>query len=339
MLVLDTDTLERRDRAEAMAVAMGEATGATGFAHEVPPGRAYLRMHAWQVGATALVRAVCSGHTQTRATRRPARDDEPIVVIGVQSTGGGVQEQNGIATRLSAGGVYAMVLSGSYRHVSIGDTRTANLLVRAGDLDLPLRLVAEARPRLTASPLCGLVGAHVRALAAAADDLEGTPALGAVEPATLQLTRALLASATSSPAHVQEALSETLVPRVRAYIAQHLCDRNLSPATIAAAHHVSQRQLYKACAAEQLRLEPWIIARRLEAAREELARPGSRHLTIAAVAAKWGFANSSHFTHRFRQAYAMTPREWQHQEHEMRAARQVRVRGSGSVRAEPSVVH
>jgi AraC-like DNA-binding protein len=317
VLVIDTDTLERRDRADAMASAMGDATGATSLSHEGPAADAYLRMDLWQLGATALVRAVCSGHTQSRTLRRPARDDEPIVVIGVQSMGGGAQVQDGIATPLSPGGVYGMVLSGSYQHVSVGHTKTSNLLVRAGDLDLPLKLVSEARPRLASSPLRGILKSHVRALVAAADDLDATSSMDAVEPATLQLTRAFLASASGSEPHVQEALSETLVARVRAYILQNLADRNLNPATIAAAHHVSQRQLYKACSAEQLRLEPWIIARRLEAAHEELTKPSSRRHTIAATAAKWGFANSSHFTHRFRQAYGMTPREWQHHDHDV----------------------
>ncbi|WP_182526506.1 helix-turn-helix domain-containing protein [Nocardioides dongkuii] len=316
MLVIDTETLPRRDRADAMAAAMGDATGATSLVHEGPSADAYLRMDLWQLGATALVSAACSGHTQARTQRRPARDDEPIVVVGVQSTGTGAQVQDGVATPLSPGGVYGMVLSGSYRHVSVGRTRTANLLVRAGDLDLPLQLLARARPRLASSPLRDVLAAHVRSLVAAADDLAATSSMDAVEPATLALTRAFLASASGSEAHVQEALAETLVARVRAYVLQHLADRNLSPATIAVAHHVSERQLYKACAAEQLRLEPWIIGRRLEAAHAELATPGGRRSTIAATAARWGFANSSHFTHRFRTAYGMTPREWQQHSHD-----------------------
>lgn len=313
VLVIDTGALARRDRAEAMTAALADATGATGLTHEGAPSDAYLRMDQWRLGATALVRAACSGHTQTRTCRRPARDEEPVVVIGVQHRGGGAQVQDEVVTPLAPGRAYALVLSsGSFRHVSLGHTRTSNLLIRAGDLDLPLRLVTEARLRLPMSPVSRLVRSHVRSLVRSADDLEASSSLDAVEPATLQLVRALVASASGSTPYAEEALADTLVPRVRSYVLGHLRDRNLTPASIAAAHHVSTRQLYKACAAEQLRLEPWIIARRLEAAHDELGRPSNRRLTIAAVAAKWGFANSSHFSHRFREAYGITPREWQH---------------------------
>ncbi|MCD4534601.1 helix-turn-helix domain-containing protein [Nocardioides sp. cx-169] len=309
MLVIDTEVLPRRDQTEAMTAALVDATGATTLSHH-GAASPYLRMEQWQLGTATLVRAACSGHTQVRVRRRPARDEEPLIVIGLQHRDTGTQVQDGAGTPLVAGGVYAMVLTGSFQHVSIGDTRTSNLLIRAEDLDMPLAMVAQARPRLPASPLSSLVRSHVRSLARVADGLGGSPSMEAVGGATVQLARALVASASGSPGHVQDALAQTLVARVRAYILDHLSERNLTPATIAAAHHVSTRQLYKSCAAEDLRPEPWVIARRLEAAREELGRPGSHQRTIAAVAARWGFANSSHFSHRFREAYGLTPREW-----------------------------
>ena len=302
-----------------MTAALADATGATSLTHEGSTSAAYLRMHQWRLGATTLVRADCSGHTQSRTSRRPARDEEPVVVIGLQHRGGGAQVQDEAVVPLAPGCVYAMVLSGSFRHVSMGHTRTSNLLIRAGDLELPLRLVTQARPRVATSPVMRLVRSHVRSLVSAADDLDASSRDG-VEAATLQLARALVASASGSTPHAQDALAETLVARVRAYVMDHLYDRNLTPASIAAAHHVSIRQLYKACAAEQLRLEPWIVARRLDAAHDELGRLDNRRLTIAAVAAKWGFANSSHFSHRFREAYGMTPREWQHHIRDVGAA-------------------
>ena len=43
----------------------------------------------------------------------------------------------------------------------------------------------------------------------------------------------------------------------------HLADPDLTPATIAAAHGISLRQLYKLCAEADLSLEQWIINERL----------------------------------------------------------------------------
>jgi AraC-like DNA-binding protein len=57
-------------------------------------------------------------------------------------------------------------------------------------------------------------------------------------------------------------------------------------------------------------LSQWIITARLEGARRELARPGSRPGTVAATAHRWGFADSTHFSRRFRAAYGTSPRNW-----------------------------
>jgi AraC-like DNA-binding protein len=98
---------------------------------------------------------------------------------------------------------------------------------------------------------------------------------------------------------------------VRAYVQQHLTGATLTPATIAAAHNVSVRQLYKTFAAAGLSLEQWLIGLRLEAARSGLVSPAGRRRSIAATAHAHGFADASHFTARFRAAYGLTPRDWQ----------------------------
>jgi AraC-like DNA-binding protein len=49
----------------------------------------------------------------------------------------------------------------------------------------------------------------------------------------------------------------------------------------------------------------------LELARTQLASPAGRQRSIAATARACGFADASHFTRRFRQAYGAAPREWQ----------------------------
>ncbi|MFE0711386.1 helix-turn-helix domain-containing protein [Streptomyces sp. NPDC058865] len=54
----------------------------------------------------------------------------------------------------------------------------------------------------------------------------------------------------------------------------------------------------------------WIIRRRLEGARGELAVTERAPRTIEAVARSWGFPNPAHFTRRFRMAYGVTPGEW-----------------------------
>ncbi|MEW2287521.1 helix-turn-helix domain-containing protein [Streptomyces sp. NPDC047841] len=97
--------------------------------------------------------------------------------------------------------------------------------------------------------------------------------------------------------------------RIRAYIEQHLSDRELTPDAIARAHHISVRYLHKLFELEDITVSRWIQKRRLEHCRRDLARR-SAQLTIAAVAHRWGFTSASHFSRVFRAAYGVSPVEW-----------------------------
>lgn len=100
------------------------------------------------------------------------------------------------------------------------------------------------------------------------------------------------------------------VLRIKAYIGRHLADPGLTPETVARAHHISVRYLHRLFEGEDTTVGRWIHVRRLEACREELAGRRAAHLTIAAVAYRWGFLNAAHFSRAFRAAYGMSPRQW-----------------------------
>ncbi|MEU9105770.1 helix-turn-helix domain-containing protein [Streptomyces xanthophaeus] len=102
----------------------------------------------------------------------------------------------------------------------------------------------------------------------------------------------------------------SLLGRLRAHINDRLPERGLSPVTVAAAHHISVRHLHKLFAAHGSTTGRWIRHRRLEEARRELARPGRQDISLAAVAARWGFADAAHFSRSFRSAYGMPPSRW-----------------------------
>jgi AraC-like DNA-binding protein len=126
-----------------------------------------------------------------------------------------------------------------------------------------------------------------------------------------QLVRALIVTAVRDERGQREVLRETLYLRVMTYLDQHLAEPDLNAESIAFAHNVSVRTLYTAwSAANRVPLGQWIIAARLEGARDQLSL-GSQAMTIAAVARRWGFADATHFARRFRGAFGLSPREWQ----------------------------
>ncbi|MET8996010.1 helix-turn-helix domain-containing protein [Amycolatopsis sp. NPDC004169] len=102
----------------------------------------------------------------------------------------------------------------------------------------------------------------------------------------------------------------TLVARIQAFIAGNLGDPGLTPETIAAAHHISVRYLQKLFQQEGRTVAGWIRRRRLEQCRRDLADPRLAGRSITAIAARWGFASPAHFSHAFRGAYGVSPRQF-----------------------------
>lgn len=100
----------------------------------------------------------------------------------------------------------------------------------------------------------------------------------------------------------------TLLRRVHAFIEQRLGEIDLDPATVAAAHHISVRYLHRLFEAEQTTVAAWIRQRRLERCRAELAKGGDE--PVSAIAARWGLADSAHFSRLFRRAYGIPPAEY-----------------------------
>jgi len=180
-----------------------------------------------------------------------------------------------------------------------------------GVLDLPPDVVRRAAPRLPASPLHDLVRDHLERLAATAPGLAADAGATSLGTATVELVRALLVSAAADDRYAGAVREETLLTRLLAYARAHLTEADLGPRRMAAAHNISLRRLYQEFATAGLHLEQWLIAERLELARAELVSRTGRHRSVAAVARGCGFADPSHFARRFRQAYGLTPREWQ----------------------------
>ncbi|MGW2374553.1 MULTISPECIES: AraC-like ligand-binding domain-containing protein [Kitasatospora] len=108
-----------------------------------------------------------------------------------------------------------------------------------------------------------------------------------------------------------DARQRALVTAVRAFIRRNLHDPELSPSTIAAAHHISVSQLHRVFAQHSPgeTVAAWIRSQRLERARRDLADPAQRATPIHAVAVRWGILRADDFSRAFRAAYGLSPRE------------------------------
>lgn len=191
--------------------------------------------------------------------------------------------------------------------------------VHAVTVDVPrarLPLPSDEVDRVTGHRLSGRdgVGALLAAfLTTLADNARSYTAADAprLETVLLDLLAALFANALdamdSLPA---ESRRRALALRVQAFIRENLHDPDLTPATIAAAHHISTSHLHRLFQDRETTVSGWIRHLRLERAREQLADPARSDVPVHLVAARAGFEHHPVFTRAFRAAYGMSPRDY-----------------------------
>ncbi len=106
------------------------------------------------------------------------------------------------------------------------------------------------------------------------------------------------------PAHARQ---RVLLMRIHAFIDQRLGEAGLTPARIAAAHHISLRYLHKLFEGQTQGVAELIRQRRLERCRVDLQDPALADLPVSAIAHRWGFPDDAHFNRAFRRAYGVAP--------------------------------
>ncbi|MBO2463250.1 helix-turn-helix domain-containing protein [Actinomadura violacea] len=191
-------------------------------------------------------------------------------------------------------------------------------LVRA---HLPRALVgmpADAMGRLLAMPLPGRTGVggllvrYLTDLAARAAEYRPAdlPRLDAI--AHDLLAAAVAHHLDADPALQNDSHRHGLLLRIEAFIRQHLRDPDLSPETIAGAHHISLGHLHRLFGARDTTVAAWIRRQRLEGARRDLSNPALQAVPVHRIAVRWGFRDHSTFTRAFRAAYGLPPKEYRH---------------------------
>lgn len=106
---------------------------------------------------------------------------------------------------------------------------------------------------------------------------------------------------------------QTLVSRIDAFIQSNLGDPDLTPATIAAHHHISLGYLHRIFSSRELTVAAQIRRQRLERCRVDLADPQLRTHPIHVIATRWGFRHAADFTRAFRAAHGVTPSDYRQQ--------------------------
>ena len=272
----------------------------------VPRAVDHTRIEAWLFGRMMLFSPDSPG---LRVVRTPELDAmDPIVVLLIQSRGTAVFTETERSFHIKPGDV-ALIEPTSPNEYFLSGSGSA-FQIPFEDIGLSVETIRMAGERLRSSPLFPLLSRHLLTLRHDADILSASPASQmSLSIATTHLVRALFVSAVEDERGGRSALAEVLLPRIVAYVREHLTDRELTPISIARAHGISIRYLYKLCDGAGIRLMDWIMEERLEGARADLISRGGSENTIARIALTWGFKSPSHFSARFRRAYGLSPRD------------------------------
>ena len=207
-------------------------------------------------------------------------------------------EQDGSVAELGAGD---LVVVDPARPLKVSTTATRYLT-----LLVPRHLLGIELAELTGRHIPGQRGSATLLAALARAAVRSAPKLDAQEAhrsgsAIAELTTAVLATL------LPRSPDELLRTQVRAFVALRLREPGLSPASIAAAHHLSVRRLHQVFRGEPLTIAALIRHSRLEKCRAELAeQPG---LSVSTIAARWGFSDPAHFSRLFKAHYGCPPSE------------------------------
>jgi AraC-like DNA-binding protein len=265
------------------------------------------------VGTVHVTNVSAPPMTAFRTAKLIRVSDPELFKIDVQVRGHTVFAQGDREAALAPGDFTLMDLSRPCRLADRDDEHEV-LAVKFPHAALPLR--HNELERLTAVPISGRdgLGAPISSLARhlARHLRDYDPTEGArLATALMDLLVVALAGRLDQLASVAPASRRrALLASVQSFIDRRLGDPELSPSAIAAAHHISLRQLYRLFDAQPTGVAEWIRQRRLERCRRDLLDPAFAHWSVSAIAARWGLMDAAHFSRAFRAAYGLPPAEY-----------------------------
>ncbi|MEV5743215.1 helix-turn-helix domain-containing protein [Microbispora rosea] len=313
MLEWHTRGLAVRDRFPSWRDTMSQALVATWLATQ-QPASFYASARVFDLGGLQLS---AMSHNTLQADR-PAKlirqSDPEVFQLHLVLTGSGGITQAGRSAVFQSGQFLLIDSSRPYRGWrGADDVPVESLIIQFPRAALGLR--AKVAEQLVAAPfpveggITGVLAGHLTQLSENAESLTRQNA-ETLTSVTLDLIAAACAHQLEATGMLSpESRRRALLSLIHQFIRQRLGDPDLTAETIATAHQISVRQLYKLFEEQGMTVAGWIRRCRLEQCRRDLADPCQRSRLIQTIAARWGFTDAATFSRNFRATYGMSPRD------------------------------
>ena len=267
-------------------------------------------LQAAQVGPMHISAITAEPHTIARTRRHIGSDAPDFFQVAMQLTGHTVLTQSDRQARLGPGELVLCDTRYPFTY-DFNQPHSGLLLMFPRAM---LRMTNRDLARMTVTPvschdgLGPVVRPFLYGLARQVKQLESRGTSRFADN-VVDLIGTLFAEHTGADRVAGDDRSGLLTRRILLYMEQRLADPGLNPAGIAAAHCISRRYLYKLLAEQGYTVSGWIREHRLARCRRDLADPAMDHLPVGAIGGRWGFPDPAHFSHAFKAAYGMSPRE------------------------------
>lgn len=266
-------------------------------------------IRAARTGDVHLTDIRAGAHVVERTPELVSRNDRPYFKVSLMLAGTGLLIQDQREATLRPGDLAVYDTSRPYTLEFGADFRTLVLMFPRNLVALPAEIIGQLTAvRISGSDGLGAVVApYLTQLGEHLEQLTGSTgarlAHSALDLVTTVFARELGFDEASDP-------HRALFEQIRTYIDAHLSDSGLTPGSIAAAHYISTRHLHALFQEHGTTVSTWVRMRRLEQCRRDLGNPLHAAVAVAAIAARWGFADAAHFSRAFKAAFAVSPSEY-----------------------------
>jgi AraC-like DNA-binding protein len=273
------------------------------------------RLRGCELGSLRFIEVSAEAHTARRTARLVKVAPAGCYKLGLQLRGSSVLIQDGREATLTPGDFTLYDTDRPYT-LAFSDPHRMLVLVFPRDmLGLPSsRLAGLTATRLPgeAGGLATLIGPFLAQVTDLLDEVDTRDHRVGVRLAgnVLDLLGTVLTERMDSAPSDPDRAHRALMLRITSFIEEHLGQADLAPAQIAAAHHISLRQLHKLFHARGATVAGWIRQRRLEHCGHDLRDPRCSDRPVAAVGARWGYPDPAHFSRLFKGAYGLSPRDY-----------------------------